>query len=48
MCRLYHPCLPKYDLYKADQVEGDGITAEVLFVSAGSLDSIQGVRSSAS
>lgn len=41
--QLYNQFIPKYDLYKAGQVEGGGNSVEVLLDSVGSLDSITGL-----
>lgn len=43
--RLYHQFIPKYDLYKAGQVEAGGNSVEVLFDSVGSLVSMVGLSS---
>lgn len=45
--QLYHQFIPKYDLYKAGQVEGGGggNSVEVLFDSVGSLVSMVGLSS---
>jgi hypothetical protein len=43
--QLYNQFIPKYDLYKAGQVEGGGNSVEVLFDSVGSLDSMDGLSS---
>jgi len=41
--QLYNQFIPKYDLYKAGQVEGGGNSVEVLFDSVGSLVSMVGL-----
>jgi hypothetical protein len=41
--QLYNQFIPKYDLYKAGQVEGGGNSVEVLVDSVGSLDSMVGL-----
>ncbi len=43
--QLYNQFIPKYDLYKAGQVEGGGNSVEVLFDSVGSLVSMVGLSS---
>ncbi len=43
--QLYNQFIPKYDLYKAGQVETDGNSVEVLFDSVGSLVSMVGLSS---
>lgn len=43
--QLYHQFIPKYDRYKAGQVEGGGNSVEVLFDSVGSLVSMVGLSS---